>query len=323
MLDRRRALATGLMATGRPRCFLRRWRRVRTGRCPGSQPPAYYRLRVGGIEAIRVHDGYAVRPLDAGFVRNAELAEIQAALAAVFQPTDEIIIPFTATVVRSPQHTVLIDAGLGDFAPPTAGQCRRNMAAAGIEPAEVDVVAISHFHGDHISGLRWKDGTAAFPNATIMVPEAEWAFWMDDGQMSRRPRGCGEPSRTCAACSARSQKKSCGSRTARRWFRASVPWRRRDIPPATPRSCSATTTISCCVWSDITNKPELFVRNPTWQAIFDMDGEQAAATRLRLLDMAASERLEVAGFHFPFPATGHIAQVGDGYDYVPVFWRAT
>ena len=87
------------------------------------------------------------------------------ALAAVFQPTDEVLIPFTATVVRSPQQTTLIDTGLGDLAPRTAGQARRNLAAAGIEPAAIDTVVISHFHGDHINGLRWKDGTAAFPKA--------------------------------------------------------------------------------------------------------------------------------------------------------------
>ena len=133
MLDRRRALATGLMATGATAMLPPTMAKGAGEPLSGSQPPGYYRLRVGGIEAIRVHDGVAVRPLDAGFVRNAELTEVQAALAAVFQPTDEIIIPFTATVVRSPQHTVLIDAGLGDSAPPTAGQCRRNLAAAGIE----------------------------------------------------------------------------------------------------------------------------------------------------------------------------------------------
>jgi glyoxylase-like metal-dependent hydrolase (beta-lactamase superfamily II) len=76
------------------------------------------------------------------------------------------------------------------------------------------------------------------------------------------------------------------------------------------------------VWSDTTNKPELFVKNPTWHAVFDMDAERAEATRLRLLDMAAAERLPIAGYHFPFPATGHIARAGAGYEYVPVFWQA-
>jgi glyoxylase-like metal-dependent hydrolase (beta-lactamase superfamily II) len=76
------------------------------------------------------------------------------------------------------------------------------------------------------------------------------------------------------------------------------------------------------VWSDTTNKPELFARNPTWQVQFDMDGDAAAAVRLRLLDMAATERMTVGGYHFPFPAVGHIAKSGQAFDYVPTFWRA-
>lgn len=321
MFDRRQALATGLIGTTAmlgPAAVI-----AASEPAAGGQAPGFYRLKVGGIEAVRVHDGVAVRPLDAGFVRNAELAEVQAALDAAFQPTDEIVIPFTATLVRTPQHTVLIDAGLGDFAPPTAGQARRNLAAAGFEPGAIDTVLVSHFHGDHVSGLRWKDGSAAFPNATIMVPEAEWAFWMDDGQMSRAPEAM-QPA----------------FENVRRVFGPVVKEVVRfgdaqEVVPgiramAAPGHTPGHTVFlvsegdrQLLIWSDTTNKPELFVRHPTWQAIFDMDGEQATATRLRLLDMAASERLEVAGFHFPFPATGHIARAGDSYDYVPVFWRAT
>jgi glyoxylase-like metal-dependent hydrolase (beta-lactamase superfamily II) len=323
MLDRRRALATGLMATGATAMLPPTMANGAGEPLPGSQPPAYYRLRVGGIEAIRVHDGYAVRPLDAGFVRNAELTEIQAALAAVFQPTDEIIIPFTATVVRSPQHTVLIDAGLGDFAPPTAGQCRRNLAAAGIEPAEVNVVVISHFHADHISGLRWKDGTAAFPNATVMVPEAEWAFWMDDGQMSRAPKGMRTAFENVRRVFGPIAKEVVRFKDGTEV----VPGIRAMAAPGhTPGHTVFLVSDGdnqLLVWSDTTNKPELFVRHPTWQAVFDMDGEQAVTTRLRLLDMAAAERLLVAGYHFPFPAAGHIGRSGSGYDFVPVFWHAT
>lgn len=321
MLDRRRTLAAGLIGTtamlAPPMVTAAAAQSV-----PGAQAPGFYRLRVGDIEVVRVHDGYAARPLDAGFVRNAELADVQAALDSAFQPKDELIIPFTATLVRTPRHTVLIDAGLGDFAPPTAGQIRRNLAAAGFEPGDIDTVLVSHFHGDHISGLRWKDGSAAFPNATIMVPEAEWAFWMDDGRMSQAPDGM-RP----------------GFENVRRVFgpdrgkvvqfgdgQEVVPGIRAMAAPGhTPGHMVFLVSDGdrqLMVWSDTTNKPELFVRHPTWQAIFDMDGEQATATRLRLLDMAASERLEVAGFHFPFPATGHIARVGDGYDYVPIFWRA-
>jgi glyoxylase-like metal-dependent hydrolase (beta-lactamase superfamily II) len=74
------------------------------------------------------------------------------------------------------------------------------------------------------------------------------------------------------------------------------------------------------IMSDLTNHPALFVRNPDWSAVFDMDADQARATRRRMLDMAASERTRVAFYHAPFPATGFIAKDGNGFEYVPVQW---
>jgi hypothetical protein len=64
----------------------------------------------------------------------------------------------------------------------------------------------------------------------------------------------------------------------------------------------------------------LFVRNPEWQAVFDMDGNQASETRRKLLDMAAAERTQVAFYHAPFPATGHIRKDANRYEFVPVQW---
>ena len=320
ILARRYAIAIGLAATAATMARSSADAQ-QAGAQQTAQVPAFYRLKVGGLEVIRVHDGFAVRPLDGKFVRNAELADVQAALAAVFQPTDTLVIPFTTTVVRTPLHTVLIDTSLGEFAPPTAGQWRPNLAAAGIDPAQVDTIVVSHFHGDHIGGIRGKAGTLAFPNATVMVPEAEWAFWMDDGEMSRAPEAMQQ-----------------GFQNVRRVFAPMADEVERftdgqELVPGirvvaalghTPGHVAFLVSDGddrLLVWSDTTNKPELFVRNPNWHAVFDMDGERAAATRLRLLDMAAAVRLLVAGYHFPFPATGYIARDGTSYEYVPVFWQ--
>ena len=84
------------------------------------------------------------------------------------------------------------------------GQFADNMAAAGFDPKAVDMVVISHFHGDHVNGLLTADGTPAFPNAEVLVPATEWKFWMDDGEMSRAPAGrCRACSRTTATFSRR------------------------------------------------------------------------------------------------------------------------
>jgi hypothetical protein len=74
--------------------------------------------------------------------------------------------------------------------------------------------------------------------------------------------------------------------------------------------------------ADVTNRPELLARRPDFQIVFDMDGAAAEATRRRVFDRIAAERMRVAGFHFPFPATGFMAKEGNGYRFVPADWAA-
>ena len=148
-----------------------------TGASSGSrQAPGFYRYKVGDIEITAVHDGSAPRPLE-NFVRNADIAEVRKAAEEAFDmPTDAYQNTFTPMVLRSGGKTILIDTGLGDVGAPTTGLALTNLRAAGFDPARIDTVLISHFHGDHISGLRLKNGTAVYPNAEIMVPAAEWGL---------------------------------------------------------------------------------------------------------------------------------------------------
>jgi hypothetical protein len=77
------------------------------------------------------------------------------------------------------------------------------------------------------------------------------------------------------------------------------------------------------VLSDTTQHPALFARHPEWQPAFDIDGPQAVDTRRQLLDRAAADRMLVTGYHFPFPACGHIVKTAGGYEHVPVLWNQT
>ena len=80
---------------------------------------------------------------------------------------------------------MLIDTGSAGQITDTAGLMNANLAAAGIEPEDIDVVVISHFHPDHINGIKTKDGDKVFTKAEIMVPEPEWAFWMNEANLTR------------------------------------------------------------------------------------------------------------------------------------------
>lgn len=286
----------------------------------GQQAPAFYRYRVGDMEVTAIHDGVAARPLD-GFIKNAPLADVKQALADAFLPDDKLTITFTTLVLNTGGKLVLLDTGNGDLGAATAGTWMSNFRAAGFDPANVDQVVISHFHGDHINGLRLKDGTAMFPRAELLVPAPEWAYWMDDAKMAAAPDGL-KPN---FANVRRVFGPVAGDVRRYEWGREVAPGVTAiEAPGHTPGHTAFAITSGngrLMAMSDTTNHPALFVRNPDWSAVFDMDGDQARATRRRLLDMAATERMQVAFYHAPFPATGHIAKEGAGFRMVPVAWQ--
>lgn len=282
--------------------------------------PAVYRFALGELEVTLVHDGHARRPLDANYVRNAALEEVRTALLDAFQPADVVLSPFTTVVVNTGRELVAIDAGNGDLGAPGTGLFRANLAAAGYRPEEIDLVLVSHFHGDHINGIRLKDGTPVFPNARLLVPEPEWAFWMDEGQMSRAPeamQGAFRNVRRVFGPEAPKVERFSGERELVRGITA-VP--ALGHTPGHYAFRLESGGQSLLVLSDTATKPELFVRRPDWQVMFDMDGTRAAETRKRILDMLAFERMMVVGYHFPFPAVGYVARDGAGYRFVPAFW---
>ena len=112
-------------------------------------------------------------------------------LEAQFLPKDKVIHTYTPAVINTGSKLVAIDTGLGlgTYAQSKGalGQYQANLKAAGIDANNIDVVIISHFHGDHINGLIGPDNKPMFPNAEIMVPETEWAFWMDESNVSKLP----------------------------------------------------------------------------------------------------------------------------------------
>lgn len=287
----------------------------------GRQAPGIYRYKVGDFELTAINDGVGVRPLEDGFVRNAPLADVQGALQKAYLPTDKLAIPYTQIVVNTGHRLVLIDTGTGGNQSATSGMLVENMEIAGIDTQAVDVVIISHFHGDHIMGLQGHDGKPAFPNAEVMVPAKEWDFWMDEGEMSRAAesrQGNFKAVRKIFDPIARNVKRFEADQEVVPGITALAAY---GHTPGHTIFRIASGSEHIYVLSDTTNLPALFVRNPGWHAMFDMDANMAEETRRRVLDMVAGERARVQGYHFPFPANGYIEKIGDRYDFVPAFWN--
>lgn len=286
-----------------------------------AQGSGVYRYNLGSYQVTALYDGVWYVPIDEKFVRNASSAEVNDALAAAFLPPKILPISFTALLVNTGAKLVLIDTGTAGQIADTAGSLLDNCKAAGIDPKAVDTILISHFHPDHIDGIKTKDGAKIFPNAEIVVPGPEWDFWMDDANMSKAE---GAVKRYFL--------------NARRIFKDIA----RDVRRFKPGNEVAPGIVSVAAYghtpghtafaihsgnqsmlamSDTVRNPYLFARHPDWQPAFDMDGPQAVETRRRMLDRVAADRMLIEAYHFPFPACGHIAKTASGYEFVPIEWK--
>jgi glyoxylase-like metal-dependent hydrolase (beta-lactamase superfamily II) len=288
----------------------------------GAQAPGFYTFKVGDIEVIALHEGVLVRDRPAGFVPNATDEEVAEAYAAAGMARDKLTITFNALAVRTSGQVVLIDTGLGEFGPPGTGMLLSNLKAAGIQPEDVSTVIISHCHGDHILGLRRKDEQLVFPNAEILVPEKEWDFWMDDAKMataSEAAKGNFEVCRQVFGTIADKVRRYA-------WDSEIAPGltavRANGHTPGMSAIRIASGDQAMMFVADITNNPLVFARHPEWLAMFDMDPAETIATRKRILDMAAAEKLRLSFYHAPFPATGYIAKTATGYEFLPALWTA-
>ena len=294
-----------------------------------QQAAGFYRYKVGDIEITVVNDGVSRMPIGDDFVSNAPKAEVQAALDALFMEKEFYAGPYNPIVINNGKQVALVDTGTGEAGFKASnglnGRLMLSLAAAGIDPGAIDFVILSHYHGDHLNGLIRADNSLAFPNAEILAPVAEDKFWMDDGEMSR----------------AATPRIDATFRNARRVMNADVRKRLRTYAPGqeimggvtsvstpghTPGHSShivSSGSKSVYVQADVTHAPFLFARHPGWHFMLDVDAAAAEATRRKVYDMLCAERMLVQGFHYPFPAVGHVEKAGDGYREVLVQWSPT
>jgi glyoxylase-like metal-dependent hydrolase (beta-lactamase superfamily II) len=295
----------------------------------GTQAPGWYRYKVGSFEITVVTDGVNRFKFPDNIVTNAKREDVNAALAAAHLQPDIFVTPYNPIVVNTGQKLVVVDTGLGEAgfnaSKGANGQFLTNLAASGIDPKAIDAVIISHYHGDHVNGLLKADNSLAFPNAEILVPAAEHTFWMDDGEMSRAPKGRMEDL----------------FKNNRRVFAGEVMKRLRTYDEG-KEVVSGITAVgthghsaghnshvvssgssTVYVQADVTHVPFLFARNPGWHAFYDQDPIMAEATRRKVYDMLVAEKMLLQGFHYPFPSLAYVEKSGSGYREIPVPWNPT
>ena len=288
----------------------------------GEMLPNIYRFKLGGFEVATIMDSHVIRPgLTPSFGGEAHADEVKALAAANRIEADRYFHPFTPTVVNTGKELVLFDTGNGSLSaeneqlkgrlPP--GQLVARMAQAGYKPEDVDVVVITHGHPDHIGGLT-KGGQPVFPNARYVFGAAEFDFW-NKGENVREARKFNRELyvKIVVPLANRATMIKPGDTvvpgiTAVDAFGHSPGMLAFMIESEGKRVLN---------WADSCGHYVVSLQRPDLHLDVDDDKEKAVATRKRILDMVATEKLFVAGFHMPFPGLGYVEKAGSAYRWVP------
>ncbi len=284
-----------------------------------TQVPGAYRAQVGDFEITALLDGTI--PLDTGLLKNARPGEIDPLLARMFVGNPKMLTAVTAYLVNTGAELVLVDTGMGAHRGPALGHLPANLRAAGVDPAQIDAVILTHMHGDHIGGLSDASGKALFPKARVLVDAREAAYWTSVEEEAKAAEGRKPFFRMARKMAAP--------------YQAEGRWKTFQPGDALLPGITAIEAVGhtpghtvfavesrgqkLMIWGDLVHAHAVQFARPGVSIEFDSDQAQAIATRRLLMQDAASRGYLVGGMHLPFPGLGHVRQDGpETYAWVPV-----
>jgi glyoxylase-like metal-dependent hydrolase (beta-lactamase superfamily II) len=281
-----------------------------------NQAPSFYRFKLGSFEATVVSDGpLALGPPSGDVFSGVSKEEMHKVLADNFLPTESVELEQNALVINTGDRIVLFDTGIGSakaFGPNT-GRLVSSLKAAGIEPQDVDAIALTHAHPDHCWALLDENGTRNFPNAQIYMAQADLEFWTDEGKLSNPAIGSFIDG---------ARKQLLPNRDRIVFVRDGQEFLPGIQAMAAPGHTVGHTIYlitsqgkTVCNSGDVAHHHVLSVERPRLAFAYDTDGNQAVSSRLRVFDMLASTRTPFVAYHFVWPGLGYVAKQGEGYRY--------
>ncbi len=289
----------------------------------GRGAPAWYRFRFAEYEATVVSDGaLPLGKAEDSFV-GAAPGEINAMMTANFLDPANALLEQNALVLNTGRNLILFDTGMGDsmgaasqMFGPTTGRLLRNLRQAGIDPAQIDMVVLSHAHCDHCWALVDAQGNRNFPNAQVAISEADLKYWTDDANI--RGPAFMEPF-------IRGAQKNLAAYRDRMVMAVDG----REVVPGVTAISAPGHTVGHMIFAissgpnvmvytgDLAHHHVLLLRRPLLEFSFDTDPKQSAQTRARALDRFATDKPLILSYHFPWPGVGRVAKDGEGYAWMP------
>ena len=285
---------------------------------PKQQIPGFYHRRIGDIVVTALSDGYLDGTVDV--MQNISVSDATDLLTGAFRPGRRTSV--NCYLIYSAGRLALVETGSGDYLLPTAGKLQANLKAAGVNPADIDTVILTHMHPDHSAGLtNPKTGEKFFPNAELVVHENEPKHWQDDAAMNAAPQRAKELYFQCAR-----EQIAPYHNQIKTWSTATEVFpgvRSMPLHGHTPGHSGYMVSSgkdSLLIWGDIIHVPEVQIPRPEVTMAFDTDPHAAAATRTKVFDMVTNDRQLIAGMHVHFPGFAHMTRSGDGYIMLPEPW---
>ena len=220
-----------------------------------------------------------------------------------------------AFLLRGPEATILIDAGMGN------GTLAKALEETGVAPEDISLVLLTHLHGDHLGGLM-TDDRQTFPNAQIRLAREENDFWLDEASSAKFPDRQANfdlARKILPAYGAKVRPFELGSGEVAPGLTAVAAV---GHTPGHTTYLLSTGKGKILFWGDLIHAAALQFPRPDLNPRYDLDPAVAAATRLEFMNLAAREGLIVAGVHLPFPGLGRVTVVpGDKPSFAFVPWE--
>jgi glyoxylase-like metal-dependent hydrolase (beta-lactamase superfamily II) len=271
----------------------------------------FHTFRIGEMQATIVSDGPLSLPAANRIFKGPDVDSIDAALADAGLPNDRVRVEQNCLLLETGGRRALFDNGLGSqkLYGPDSGKLLVSLLQAGIDPASIDALVLTHAHSDHCWGTMGDDGTPNFPNATLYMAQEELDFWTSDPPSERLERSV-----------AGFEKHILPLRERIRFVRdgeAFLPGVQAWLTPGhTPGHMAYLFDGGWCLTGDVAFHDPLSYRFPEAESLFDTDRTIGVATRCRVLDRLANERLSIVGYHQPWPGLGRVERAGTSFRYV-------